>query len=268
MFDLTDKIIIVTGGTGILGGAFVEIIAEQNATVGILGRNKQIAEERAHHIISNGGKAFPLIADVTNEKQIENVKNIIQQKYRKLDGIVNAAGGNMPEATIAPNKSIFDFNLNALQDVMQLNLWGTILPTQIFGPLLLASNSASIVNVSSVSSTHALTRVLGYSMAKAAIDNYTRWMCVEIANRYEDKIRINSLVPGFFLTEQNKNLLTNEDGSYTERGNLIVQNTPFKRFGNPKELQGAVAWLLSDASSFVNGTSIVVDGGFSAYSGV
>jgi NAD(P)-dependent dehydrogenase (short-subunit alcohol dehydrogenase family) len=174
----------------------------------------------------------------------------------------------MPEATIASNKSIFDFNLNALQDIMQLNLWGTILPTQIFGPLLLASNSASIVNVSSVSSTHALTRVLGYSMAKAAIDNYTRWMCVEIANRYEDKIRINSLVPGFFLTEQNKNLLTNEDGSYTERGNLIVRNTPFKRFGNPKELQGAVAWLLSDASSFVNGTSIVVDGGFSAYSGV
>lgn len=268
MFNLKDKVIVVTGGTGILGGAFVEVIAQQNATVGILGRNKQIAEERAHAIVSKGGKAFPLIADVTNEEQIESVRKLIHEKYGKLDGIVNAAGGNMSAATVSPESSIFDVNFLALQDVMKLNLWGTLLPTHVFGPLLVASRSASIINVSSVSSTHALTRVLGYSMAKASIDNYTRWMCVELAKRYQDKIRINSLVPGFFLTEQNRKLLTNEDGSYTERGNLIIQNTPFKRMGNPNELQGAVAWLLSDASSFVNGTSIVVDGGFSAYSGV
>ncbi|MEL1252277.1 SDR family oxidoreductase [Flavobacterium sp. DGU38] len=268
VFSLQGKVIVVTGATGILGEAFINGIADAGGIVGVLGRNEKVANERVETIIKNGGEAIALIADVTNEEDLIKAREILLSKYGKIDGLVNAAGGNMPDAVIQPGQDIFQLNMAALQQVMNLNLFGTILPTQVFGEAIKNTGSGSVVNISSVSSEHALTRVLGYSLAKSAIDSYTRWFSVELANRFGDKIRMNSIVPGFFLTEQNRRLLTNEDGSLTERGNLIIQNTPFSRFGNPDELIGALIWLLSDASKFVTGSKVTLDGGFSAFSGV
>ncbi|MEO8240506.1 MAG: SDR family oxidoreductase [Flavobacterium sp.] len=267
-FSLKGKVIVVTGATGILGEAFINGIANAGGIVGVLGRNEKVANERAASIINQGGEAVALIADVTNEQDLIDAREIILNKYGKIDGLVNAAGGNMPDAVIQPGQDIFQLNMPALQQVMNLNLFGTILPTQIFGEAIKNSGTGSIVNISSVSSDHAVTRVLGYSLAKSAIDSYTKWFAVELANRFGDKIRINAIVPGFFLTEQNRALLTNTDGSLTERGNLIIQNTPFNRFGDPEELIGALVWLLSDASKFVTGSKITLDGGFSVFSGV
>ncbi|MEO7977956.1 SDR family oxidoreductase [Flavobacterium sp.] len=267
-FTLKGKVIVVTGATGILGEAFINGIAEAGGIVGVLGRNEKVANERVASIILHGGEAIPLIADVTNEQDLVKVREILLSKYGKIDGLVNAAGGNIPEAVVQPGQDVFQLNMPALQQVMNLNLFGTILPTQVFGEAIKNTGTGSVVNISSVSSDHALTRVLGYSLAKSAIDSYTRWFAVELANRFGDTIRMNSIVPGFFLTEQNRKLLTNEDGSLTERGNLIIQNTPFSRFGNPDELVGALVWLLSDASKFMTGSKITLDGGFSSFSGV
>jgi NAD(P)-dependent dehydrogenase (short-subunit alcohol dehydrogenase family) len=259
---LKNKVIIVTGGTGILGKSFIEGIADAGGTIGILGRNEQIAA-----IQKKGGKAIALVADVMNETQLIAARQKMLDTFGRIDGLVNGAGGNMPEGVLQPNADIFALNIEGMKKVMDLNLWGTLTPTQIFGEAI-AKNGGSIVNISSVSATVAITRVLGYSMGKAAIDAYTRWFAVELANRYQDKVRMNGLVPGFFLTEQNRTLLTNPDGTYTQRGDLIIKKTPFKRMGRPDELIGALVWLLSDASSFVTGTTIEVDGGFLAFGGV
>lgn len=268
-FTLKGKVIIVTGGTGILGSAFVEGIAKAGGIVAVLGRNEKVANERANAIIQNGGEAIALIADVTNEEDLIKARTLVLEKYGKIDGLVNAAGGNMPDAVIQPEQDIFKLNIAALQEVMNLNLFGTLLPTQVFGEAMKNNDTiTSIVNISSVATTAAMTKVLGYSLAKSAIDSYTKWFAVELAKRYGDKIRMNSIVPGFFLTEQNRTLLTNEDGSLTERGNLVIQNTPYKRFGSPEELIGALVWLLSDASKFATGSKVTLDGGFTIFSGV
>lgn len=268
MFTLNGKVIVVTGGTGILGGAFVNGIANAGATVGILGRNEELANERAEAIIKKGGRAIPLIADVLEEDQLITARERMLQQFGKIDGLVNAAGGNMPQGVVQPEDDIFKMNLNGLKSVLDLNLWGTILPTQVFGEVLAKNDSASIVNISSMNSKRAVTKVLGYNMGKAAVDCYTQWFAVELANRYGDKIRMNALTPGFFLTQQNKNLLTTADGGFTARGQAVINNTPFKRFGHPDELIGALVYLLSDASKFVTGSQLVVDGGFSIFSGV
>ena len=267
-FSLKGKVIVVTGATGILGEAFVKGIANAGGIVGVLGRNEKVANERVASIVNQGGEAMALIADVTNEQGLIKTREKLLSKYGKIDGLVNAAGGNMPDAVVQPGQDIFQLNMSALQEVMNLNLFGTILPTQIFGEVIKNGGMGSIVNISSVAADHAVTRVLGYSLAKSAIDSYTKWFAVELAIRFGDTIRMNSIAPGFFLTEQNRTLLTNADGSLTERGNLIIQNTPYSRFGNPEELVGALVWLLSDASKFVTGTKIMVDGGFSVCSGV
>ncbi len=268
LFSLKDKVIVVTGGTGVLGNAFVQAIAKAGGTVIIMGRNKAIAAERANNIIAQGGKALALVADVLNADDLTAAKEVIVQTFGKIDGLVNAAGGNVPEAVIQPTADVFDMNMEGLQKAMHLNVWGTLLPSQIFGKVMAQQGFGSIVNISSVSGKRALTKVLGYSMGKAAIDCYTKWFATEVANRYSDKIRVNTIMPGFFLTEQNKTLLTQEDGSLTARGNTIIQHTPFKRFGNANELEGALIYLLSDASKFVTGTEIGVDGGFNNFSGV
>jgi NAD(P)-dependent dehydrogenase (short-subunit alcohol dehydrogenase family) len=267
-FSLAGKVIVVTGGTGVLGGAFVEGIAVAGGVVGILGRNEKIANERANAINQKGGQALALIADVTNGSQLEAACQQMLTAFGKIDGLVNAAGGNIPDAVVQPDQDVFELNFQALQEVMQLNLMGTVMPTQVFGKAIKKNGSGSIVNISSVVSQLAITKVLGYSMAKSAIDSYTQWFAVELANRFGDAIRMNSIAPGFFLTEQNKTLLTNTDGSLTERGQLVIQNTPFKRFGNPEELVGALIWLLSDASKYVTGSKITVDGGFTVFGGV
>ncbi|RZK48890.1 MAG: SDR family oxidoreductase [Pedobacter sp.] len=267
-FSLKDKVIIVTGGTGILGKSFVEAIVEAGGIVGVLGRNKYVAQERVAAINRAGGEAIALVADVLDEAQLVQAKETVLAKYGRIDGLVNAAGGIMPEGVLQPEESVFDMNLQGMKNVMDLNLWGTILPTQVFGDAIAKSGKGSIVNISSMNSKKAVTKVLGYNMGKAAVDCYTQWFAVELANRYGDSIRMNALAPGFFLTEQNRNLLTQADGTFTPRGAAVIKQTPFKRFGNPDELKGTLVWLLSDASVFVTGAMICVDGGFSSFSGV
>jgi len=267
-FSLKDKVIVVTGGTGVLGEAFINGITDAGGTVCIIGRNDKIATERTANILNRGGNAIALIADVTDKQQLLHARDKILTEYGKIDGLVNAAGGNIPDAVLQSEQDIFQLNIPALQQVMHLNLFGSIMPTQIFGEAIKKNGAGSIVNISSITSQLAVTKVLGYSLAKAAIDSYTKWFAVELAKRFGDKIRMNAIAPGFFLTKQNKTLLTNDNGSLTERGNLVINKTPFSRFGNPEELIGALVWLLSNASKFVTGTILKVDGGFSVYSGV
>ena len=267
-FSLKGKVIIVTGGTGILGNSFVDAIVEAGGAVGILGRKADIAEKRAATINEKGGNAIALVADVLDEKQLHTAAEKAIKHFGKIDGLVNAAGGNMPEGVLQNNEDVFSLNLAGMKKVTDINLWGTVIPTQIFGAALAKSGHGSIVNISSMNSKRAITKVLGYNMGKAAVDCYTQWFAVELANRYGDTIRMNALAPGFFLTEQNRNLLTKPEGGYTERGELVIRQTPFKRFGHPDELKGALVWLLSDASKFVTGAMICVDGGFSIFGGV
>ena len=267
-FSLKDKVVLVTGGTGVLGDAFVKGIAQAGGIVGILGRNEKVAQERADAVNANGGQAIALVTDVMNEAGLVAARDKVMDTYGRIDGLVNGAGGNMPGGILQPDQDLFTMSMEGMRQVMDLNLWGTLIPTQIFGEVMAKGGKGSIVNISSMAAQQAVTKVLGYSMAKAAIDNYTKWFAVEAANRYGDKLRMNAIAPGFFLTEQNRTLLTQPEGGYTERGNLVLRNTPFKRFGKAEELIGALVWLLSDASAFVTGTVISVDGGFSVFSGV
>ena len=268
LFSLKEKVIIVSGGTGILGGAFVKAIAAAGAKVVIIGRNEKVGDARAAEINNSGGIAIFIATDVLVEAQLINAREKIIASFGRIDGLVNAAGGNIPEGVLPPEKDVFDLNIEGVKNAMGLNLWGTIIPVQIFGPEIAKSGNGSIVNISSVSTQRSVTRVLGYSMGKSAVDCYTKWFALEMANRYGDTLRMNSIMPGFFLTEQNRVLLTLPDGTLTPRGNSIIGQTPFKRFGNPDELTGALIWLLSDASKFVTGSIIGVDGGFTINSGV
>ena len=266
-FDLTEKVIVVTGATGILGEAFVDGLCAMNAHVVLLGRNKEVGEERAARLNAAGGSAMFIATDVLAKTDLEAARDQVLNKWGKIDGLVNAAGGNIPEAVIAPGSDVFEMDFDALKRAFDLNLYGTLMPTSIFGKAMTTAGKASIVNISSMAAQSAITRVLGYSMAKAAVDNFTRWMSVELAQRYGDAIRINAIAPGFFVTNQNRHLLVKDDG-YTPRGEAVIRNTPFNRFGNPDELIGTLVWLLSDASKFVTGEVICVDGGFNVFSGV
>ena len=267
-FSLKDKVVVVTGGTGILGNSFVNAIVEAGGAVGILGRNEKVAEERADAINKNGGNALALVADVMDEEQLNTAKKKAIAHFGKIDGLVNGAGGNMPDGVLMPDQDIFSMNLQGMKRVMDINLWGSVIPTQVFGEAIAKNEKGSIVNISSMNSKRAITRVLGYNMGKAALDCYNQWFAVELARRHGDKIRMNAIAPGFFLTEQNRYLLTKKEGGYTERGELVIRQTPFNRFGKPDELKGALVWLLSDASEFVTGAMICVDGGFSIFGGV
>jgi len=268
-FSLSGKVVVVTGGTGILGQAFLDGIVAVGGTVGILGRNADEAQKRADVITAQGGQALPLVADVLDETQLRAACQQVLDKYGRVDGLVNAAGGNGADGVLDPAANVFEMNLAGMKRVMELNVWGAVLPTQVFGEALAqAPGKASIVNISSMNSKRAITKVLGYNMGKAALDCYNQWFAVEMANRYGDRIRMNALAPGFFLTEQNRALLTTPEGGFTPRGELVIRQTPFKRFGHPDELKGALVWLLSDASQFVTGSMICVDGGFSIFGGV
>lgn len=268
-FSLNEKVIVVTGATGILGEAFVEGLSQAGAKVAILGRNEQVGQERLKAITDRGGEALFVKADVLSRSDLNQARDKVLAAWGRIDGLVNGAGGNIPEAVIAPDADVFDMDIDALKRAFDLNLYGTILPTAVFGKVMSqsASPSSSIVNISSMAAQTAITRVLGYSLAKSAVDNFTRWMCVELAQRYGDRIRINAIAPGFFITNQNRKLLTTETG-FTTRGEAVIRNTPFKRFGDPRELTGTLLWLLSDASRFVSGEVVCVDGGFHIFSGV
>ena len=268
LFSVRGKFILMSGATGILGSEIAKSLARHGARLLILGRNPEKVNLLVSEIVSANGKAFPFIADVTREDQLEEVYKNIEKAFGKLDVLINAAGGNLPGAVIRPDQELTDASTEELKKVMELNYLGTFIPTKIFLPLFLKEKKGSIINISSMTAQRPLTRVLGYGSAKAAIDNLTQWLAIEFCNKYGTGIRVNAIAPGFFLTEQNRTLLTKDDGSLTERGQQIITNTPMKEFGQPEDLLGAVQWLCSDSSRFVTGTIIPIDGGFNAYSGV
>ncbi|NGM60334.1 SDR family oxidoreductase [Sphingobacterium sp. SGG-5] len=267
-FSLKDKVIVVTGGTGILGKNFVKALAEAGAKVCIIGRNVEKANERVAMVESFGGEGLAIAANVMDEQSMIDAKGEILSKWGTIDGLVNAAGGNIPGATITPDQDLFASNVQDTIKAIELNLFGSIIPTHVFGKVIAEKGSGSIVNIGSLSSSQAITRVLGYTVAKNGIIGYTKWMATELALRYGDKVRVNAIAPGVFLTEQNRTLLTNTDGTYTARAQRFIDGTPFSRLGDPSELEGTLVYLLSDASAFVSGETVYVDGGFNAWSGV
>lgn len=268
LFDLSDKVILITGATGALAGETAHYLLKENAKVIYLSRSLEKIEASVDAVKGDFPKAEGYACDVTNRASIEQACEQVVAKHGRIDGLVNGAGGNMPGATISPDKTVFDLDLEDYEKVMKLNLQGTILPSLVFGKVMVDQGRGSIVNFSSMAAQQTLTRVLGYSNAKAAVDNLTRWMATDFAKKHGDKIRVNAVAPGFFIGKQNKALLLNEDGSLTERGQAIISKTPMGRFGEASEVCGAVHYLLSDAAQFVTGQIIAMDGGFSAYSGV
>ena len=265
LFSVKDQVVVITGGTGVLGRCIAEYLATQGAKVVILGRRKEEGDEIVAEITSRGGEAMFLVTDVMNAEVLQANCDEIMAKYGRIDALLNAAGGNMPGATIAPTGNFFDVQIDAFKTVLNLNLTGTVLPTQIFLRPMVEAGKGSIVNFSSMAAFRPLTRVLGYAAAKAGISNFTAFLANEVATKFTPSIRVNAIAPGFFLTNQNRALLTNPDGSLTERGADVIRQTPFKRFGKPEELCGTIQYLISDAASFVTGTVAVVDGGFNAF---
>lgn len=270
LFDLSGHVVIVTGSTGTLAGSAASYLSSQGARVVYLGRSRQKLDEVVDRCRTKtpGSECLGLIADVLDRGALERVRDEVLETWGRIDGLLNAAGGNMAGATIPPEMNFYDLDFDAFRKVVDLNLHGTVLPSLVFTPAMAEGGRGSIINFSSVSAPAALTRVVGYSAAKSGVDNFTRWLSVEMARKTDGKVRVNAVMPGFFLGEQNRRLLTNEDGSLTERGELIIRNTPFGRFGEAEELHGAIHYLLSSASRFVTGTVLAVDGGFSIFSGV
>ena len=265
LFSVQNKVVVITGGTGVLGRVIALHLAEEGAKVVILGRKTAVGNEIVAEIIDKGGEAMFLVTNVLDASILEQNRTDILQAYGRIDALLNAAGGNMPGATIAPTSNLFDLKVEEFQKVLELNLTGTVLPTQIFLKPMVEQKSGTIVNFSSMAAFRPLTRVAGYAAAKAGITNFTTFMATEVAKKFGEGIRVNAIAPGFFLTEQNRSLLTNPDGSYTERGNDVIRQTPFGRMGRAEELCGTIQYLISDASSFVTGTVAVVDGGFNVF---
>lgn len=265
LFSVKDKVVAITGGTGVLGREIGSYLATQGAKVVIMGRKAEIGEAIVNDIKSNGGEAMFLKTDVMNKDVVEqNLKDILAA-YGRVDALLNAAGGNMPGATIGPDGTFFDLKPEDFEKVLNLNLTGTVIPTQVFLKAMVEQKQGCIVNFSSMAAFRPLSRVCGYAAAKAGISNFTQYLANEVASKFGEGIRVNAIAPGFFLTEQNRTLLTNADGSYTSRGSDVIRQTPFKRFGKPEELNGTIQYLISDASKFVTGTVAVVDGGFNVF---
>lgn len=272
MFDLRNKVAVVTGATGVLGGAMARGLASRGVCVGVVGRREEKARWIVGEIEKSGGQALALPADVLDREQLESARGALMERWGRVDILVNAAGGNLPEATLGDDTGIFDLPPEAIRRVMDLNFIGTLLPCQIFGVAMAGRNGnggeGSIVNISSMAASKPLTNVVGYSAAKAAVENFTRWMAAEFGRSYGARLRVNAIAPGFFIGEQNRDLLLNEDGSLTPRGQTIVEHTPAGRFGEPEELVSTLIWLCSPGASFVNGIVVPVDGGFGAFGGV
>lgn len=267
-FSLTGKVAIVTGATGVLGGAMARGLAKAGAQVAIVGRRAELAEKVASEIVGAGGKALAAPADVMSRDELLRLRDTVLSRWGKIDILINAAGGGSPKATVAPDQKFFDIDLGAIEDNIDLNLIGTLLPCQILCAPMAAQRSGSVINISSMAVPRAMTRTVAYSAGKAAAENFTRWLAVELSTKYGDGLRVNAIAPGFFLGEQNRRLLTNEDGSLTPRGELVIHHTPARRFGSPEELVGPAIFLCSPAAQFVNGAVLMVDGGVNAFSGI
>ncbi len=269
LFNIKNKVVLVTGGCGVLGGGITEYLLGEGATVILLHYKEAPLAEAVAKFKNISENVDGFFCNVTEKESLQKVSDAIIEKYERIDVLINAAGGNMPGATIGPSQTIFDVNMDHFKKVVDLNLFGSILPSIVFGKEMAKNKKGIILNVSSMAAERAITRVVGYSASKAAIDNFTKWLSVELALKYGDGLRVNAIAPGFFIGNQNRDLLIDkETGNYTDRGHTIIQNTPMKRFGDADELNGAVHYLCSDASKFVTGIVVPIDGGFSAFSGV
>ena len=267
-FSCADKTAVITGGSGVLGFAMAKALGAAGAKVALIARDKEKLNRKVEELKECGFEATYSVASVTSKEELLEAKAKISRDLGKADILINSAGGNMSGATISPDQNFFDLEIEAYRKVVDLNLVGSVLPSLVFAEEMAAAGKGSIVNISSMTASKPISRVLGYGNSKAAIDNFTKWLSTELIQKYGEGIRANAIAPGFFLTEQNRDLLTNQDGSYTDRADAILANTPFKRFGKPEELGGTLVWLCSDASSFVTGVVIPVDGGFSSFGGL
>ena len=265
LFDIKGNVTVITGGTGVLGRTIAKYLALNGAKVIILGRKEDVGQAIAQDIQNEGGECEFMKTDVMDEKVVQKNCDEIIAKYGRIDTLLNAAGGNMPGATIGPDKTFFDLDAAQFSKVLELNLTGTVIPTQIFLKPMVKQGKGAIINFSSMAAFRPLTRVCGYAAAKAGISNFTEYMATECAKKFGEGIRVNAIAPGFFITEQNRSLLTNPDGTYTQRGQDVIRQTPFGRMGDPEELCGTIHYLMSDASKFVTGTVAVVDGGFNIF---
>lgn len=265
LFNIKDNVTVITGGTGVLGRAIAKYLALEGAKVIILGRKEEVGNAIVEEITKEGGCCEFMKTDVMNKAVVQQNCDDIIAKYGRIDTLLNAAGGNMPGATITPDQTFFDLQSEQFEKVLNLNLTGTVIPTQIFLKPMVAQGKGSIINFSSMAAFRPMTRVCGYAAAKAGISNFTAYMATECAKKFGEGIRVNAIAPGFFITEQNRSLLTNPDGTYTQRGQDVIRQTPFGRMGDPDELCGTVHYLMSDASKFVTGTVAVVDGGFNTF---
>lgn len=268
MYDFTGRSVVITGGTGILCGAMAKALVGCGANVAILARSVEKGEALLSEV-SGSGRAIIVSGDVLQAETLRQAVSTVLEEFGRIDGLINGAGGNNPQATTRPDLTFFNLPEEALRYVFDLNMLGTILPCQVFGRQMAEQGEGVILNVSSMSAIRPLTRVIGYSAAKAGINNFTQWLAVHLAQQYSPRIRVNAVAPGFFITEQNRALLTNPPtGELTERGKSIIAHTPMGRFGDPEDLLGAMLWLMSPASAFVTGIVVPVDGGFSAFGGV
>lgn len=265
LFDIKDYVVVITGGTGVLGRTIAKYLALEGAKVIILGRKEEVGNQIAAEITAAGGVCEFMKTDVMNQEVVQKNCDDIVAKYGRVDTLLNAAGGNMAGAVISPDQTFFDLKTEEFSKVLNLNLTGTVIPTQVFLRPMVAQGKGSIINFSSMAAFRPMTRVCGYAAAKAGISNFTAYMATECAKKFGETIRVNAIAPGFFITEQNRALLTNPDGSYTQRGQDVIRQTPYGRMGDPEELCGTIHYLMSDAAKFVTGTVAVVDGGFNAF---
>ena len=265
LFDINGYVVVITGGTGVLGRSIAKYLAENGAKIAILGRKEDVGNALVEEIKNEGGVAKFYKTDVMDINIVKQNCEDILKDFGRVDTLLNAAGGNMKGATITPDQTFFDLDTAQFQTVLNLNLTGTVIPTQVFLKPLVEQGKGSIINFSSMAAFRPMTRVCGYAAAKAGISNFTAYMAHETAMKFGEKIRVNAIAPGFFITEQNRALLTNPDGSYTQRGQDVIRQTPFGRMGKPEELCGTIHYLMSDAAAFVTGTVAVVDGGFNSF---
>ena len=269
LFDLSDKVAVVTGASGVLGGCICRALVGAGVKVGVMDIRPEPTEALVGELKKAGGDALALGGNVLERAALERERGAVLKKWGRVDFLLNYAGGNNPKATTSPEQSFFDIPKEALELCTSLNLTGTVLPSQVFGKVMVEQKEGVILNVSSMNAFRPLTRILAYSAAKAAVTNFTQWLAVHMAQNYSPKIRVNAIAPGFFLTDQNRYLLTDKaTGKRTARGEQIIGHTPIGRYGEPEDLTGTVLFLLSPGAAFITGVVIPIDGGFSAFSGV
>lgn len=267
-FDISGKVAVITGAGGVLAGTVARHLGRYGVRLALLSRKTNGLSDLVSDINASGGKAKAYAANILSEESLKAVGQQVVSDFGRVDILLNIAGGNLPGATIGEGQSVFDMAMGDFNSVTELNLNGTVIPSLVFGKLMAEQGSGVVVNYSSMAVDRAITRVVGYSASKAAMENFTRWLAADLALKYGDGIRVNAIAPGFFIGNQNRRLLLNEDGSYTKRGQRIIDNTPMGRFGEAEELNGAIHFLCSDAARFITGVVLPIDGGFSAFSGV